>query len=381
LALYVHIPWCIRKCPYCDFNSHALSADVREKAYVHALLADLEQDLPRIGERSVVSIFIGGGTPSLFSAEAIERLLSGVRTRLNLYGDLEVTLEANPGTVEQNKFQEFREVGVNRLSIGVQSFSDEQLQQLGRIHSQREAFRAIGAAHEAGFGNLNLDLMFGLPGQSLQQALSDIATAIALEPTHISHYQLTLERGTQFYHHPPPDLPDEDLLGEMQESCQQRLIAKGYSHYEVSAYARFGKYCRHNLNYWEFGDYLGIGAGAHSKLTSHISGTITRFWKLRHPRDYLAHAGTSKVLGGEEEVAEAQLPFEFMLNALRLVEGVPVDLFNERTGLPLTRVAAMLDRARDCDLLTVTADRLCPTDLGRRFLNDLIALFLPDDNP
>jgi oxygen-independent coproporphyrinogen-3 oxidase len=223
--------------------------------------------------------------------------------------------------------------------------------------------------------------MFGLPGQSLQQALSDIATAIALEPTHISHYQLTLERGTQFYHHPPPDLPDEDLLGEIQESCQRRLIAEGYSHYEVSAYARFGKYCRHNLNYWEFGDYLGVGAGAHSKLTDHVSGTITRLWKLKHPRDYLAHAGTSKVLGGEEEVGEAQLPFEFMLNALRLVEGVPVDLFNERTGLPLTRIAAVLDRARDRDLLTVTADHLCPTDLGRRFLNDLIELFLPEDNP
>jgi putative oxygen-independent coproporphyrinogen III oxidase len=380
LTLYVHLPWCVRKCPYCDFNSYALRTVLPEKPYVDALLAELDQNLPSVGERPVESIFIGGGTPSLFSAEAIERLLTGLRIRLNLAPDLEITLEANPGTVEQKKFREFREAGINRLSIGVQSFNAEHLQRLGRIHGRQEAFRAAEVAHEAGFDNFNLDLMFGLPGQSLEQALADIANAIALEPTHISHYQLTLEPETGFYKQPPPDLPDEDLLWEMQQRCQQRLAENGYTHYEVSAYARPGRCCRHNLNYWEFGDYLGIGAGAHSKLTD-PDGQVHRCWKLKNPREYLTHAGSPTVVGGSNLISPAELGLEFMMNALRLVEGFPADLFSERTGLPLESLRPMLNKARERNLLDRDEHTIRPTELGRRFLNDLLELFMPEKSP
>ena len=286
LALYIHIPWCARKCPYCDFNSHEARGPVPERAYVDALLADLEQDLPRVWGRRLESVFIGGGTPSLFSAEALERLLSGLRARLPLRPDTEITLEANPGTVERGRFAEFREAGINRLSIGVQSFDDEQLRRLGRIHDRRDAFAAAEAAHAAGLDNFNLDLMFGLPGQTVAQGLADIANAIALQPAHVSYYQLTIEPNTLF-HQSPPTLPDDEMIDAIQQRAQVELARQGYERYEVSAFARENRRCRHNLNYWEFGDYLGIGAGAHGKLTDPASGQIHRLWKLKHPRDYL----------------------------------------------------------------------------------------------
>ena len=381
LALYVHIPWCVRKCPYCDFNSHEARGPVPEHAYVDALLADLEQDLPRVWGRRIESAFIGGGTPSLFSVEALERLLSGLRARLPLRPDVEITLEANPGAVEQAKFAEFRAIGINRLSIGVQSFHDEHLQRLGRIHDRRAAFAAAEAAHAAGFDHFNLDLMFGLPGQTVEQALADVANAIALQPTHLSYYQLTIEPNTRFYPS-PPTLPDEDTVSLMQERAQAELARRGYQHYEVSAYARAGHRCRHNLNYWEFGDYLGLGAGAHGKLTDPASGQIHRLWKLKHPRDYLAHAGTPAGIGGDAPIFEADLPVEFLMNALRLVEGVPAALFGERTGLPLARLEPGLQQARECGLLETDSNHLRPTEYGLQFLNDLLQLFMPDySNP
>ena len=377
LTLYIHLPWCIRKCPYCDFNSHALRSELPERAYVDALFRDLEQDLPGIDNRRVESIFIGGGTPSLFSAEAIDRLLRGLHERLRLADALEITLEANPGTVEQDKFRAFRQAGINRLSIGVQSFNADHLQRLGRIHGRQEAFRAAAAAHAAGFDDVNLDLMFGLPGQSLEQALTDIANAVALEPTHISHYQLTLEPETRFYRQPPAGLPDDDLLWGMQERCQHRLRESGYTHYEVSAFARPDRRCRHNLNYWQFGDYLGIGAGAHGKLTD-AHGRIHRRWKRKNPRDYLRQAGSPAAIGGADLITPAERIVEFMLNALRLVEGFPTGLFSERTGLPLHRLLPLLDQAKERELLDWNEAMIRPTERGRRFLDDLLELFLPE---
>jgi putative oxygen-independent coproporphyrinogen III oxidase len=377
LALYIHIPWCARKCPYCDFNSHEARGPVPERAYVDALLADLEQDLPRVWGRRIESMFIGGGTPSLFSAEALERLLSGLRARLPLRLDTEITLEANPGTVERGRFAEFREAGINRLSIGVQSFDDEQLRRLGRIHDRRDAFAAAEAAHAAGLDNFNLDLMFGLPGQTVEQALADIANAIALQPAHLSYYQLTIEPNTLF-HQSPPTLPDEETTDAIQRRAQAELARHGYERYEVSAYARGEtRRCRHNLNYWEFGDYLGIGAGAHGKLTDPASGRIHRLWKLRHPRDYLERAGSPAGIGGDEPIHETDLPVEFLMNVLRLVEGVPAGLFPERTGLPLVALEPGLNRARERGLLVGDPKRLQPTDLGLRFLNDLLQEFMP----
>ncbi|MDQ2695885.1 MAG: radical SAM family heme chaperone HemW [Pseudomonadota bacterium] len=375
LTLYVHIPWCVRKCPYCDFNSHSQRGELPERAYVDALLADLDQDLPVAGGRIINSIFIGGGTPSLFSAEAIGRLLAGVAGRLALAPDLEVTLEANPGTVERERFAGFRAAGVNRLSIGVQSFHDRHLHRLGRIHGAAEAIRAAAAARAAGFDNFNLDLMYGLAEQSVDQALADVDAAIGLEPSHISHYQLTLEPGTPFYKQPPP-LPDDDLVWEMQVRCQERLAAAGYTQYEISAYARPGRRSRHNLNYWQFGDYLGIGAGAHGKLSEPQHGRIRRRWKVRSPRDYLRHAGTPQGIGGDTMVAEADLGLEFMLNALRLVDGVPAAWLAGRTGLPLARLEPALSHARRRGLLADDPELLRSTGLGRRFLNDLLELFL-----
>lgn len=375
LALYVHIPWCIRKCPYCDFNSHEARGPLPERAYVDALLADLEQDLPRVWGRRIDSLFMGGGTPSLLSAEALDRLLSGLRARLPLRPDLEVTLEANPGAVEQGRFAEFRAVGVNRLSIGVQSFHDEQLQNLGRIHDRRAAFAAAEAAHAAGLDNFNLDLMFGLPGQTVAQALADIANAIALQPAHLSYYQLTIEPNTLF-HQSPPTLPDEEVIGAIQERAQAELARQGYERYEVSAYARDHRRCRHNLNYWEFADYLGIGAGAHGKLTDPAAGRIHRLWKLKHPQDYLAQAGTPASIGGDAPLQAADLPVEFLMNALRLVEGAPATLFEERTGLPLAALEPTLTRVREIGLMETAPDRLQPTETGLRFLNDLLQAFM-----
>jgi putative oxygen-independent coproporphyrinogen III oxidase len=375
LSLYVHFPWCVRKCPYCDFNSHALRGVIPEEQYIDALLADLESDLPRVWGRPVRSIFLGGGTPSLFSPEAIEHLLASVRARVVLAPDAEITLEANPGTVETERFRSYRAAGVNRLSIGIQSFQPEQLKKLGRIHGRDEALAAAQAARAAGFDNFNLDLMFGLPQQALDEALTDLRTALALQPTHLSVYQLTLEPNTLF-HAQPPALPDEDVLAAMQEALQVELENAGFAQYEVSAYARAGRRCRHNLNYWQFGDYLGIGAGAHAKITD--AGGVTRLWKVKQPRDYLETAGTPAGLGGEQQLGKDDVVFEFMLNALRLTEGVPATLFSERTGLDPFYMQKPLNQAMARGLLETGQEHIRPTPLGRRFLNELVALFLPE---
>jgi oxygen-independent coproporphyrinogen-3 oxidase len=372
LALYVHLPWCVRKCPYCDFNSHAARGAVPENAYLDALLRDLDRERREVRGRPIETVFLGGGTPSLFSPAAIARLLDGVRGAL--VAGAEITLEANPGTVDAGRFAGYRRAGVNRLSLGVQSFDDDKLAALGRIHGRAEALRAAEAAHSAGFDNFNLDLMFGLPGQTVEQALADIAQALAFEPPHLSVYQLTLEPNTAF-HADPPVLPAEDAIFEMQQGIERRLAAAGYDHYEVSAYARPGRECRHNLNYWRFGDYLGIGAGAHGKLST-PEGVVRR-WKLKHPRDYLAHAGTAAAVGGEQRLAADDLIAEFMMNALRLTQGVPAALFESRTGLALARVEQALRAGERAGLLQRRAGTIAPTANGRRFLNELLLDFLP----
>ncbi|MFN2308265.1 MAG: radical SAM family heme chaperone HemW [Gammaproteobacteria bacterium] len=376
LALYVHIPWCVRKCPYCDFNSHEARADLPERAYVDALLADLDQELPAVWGRVVGSAFIGGGTPSLFSAEAIDRLLAGIRARLTCKPDMEITLEANPGTVEQGRFNEFRAAGINRLSLGIQSFDDGLLARIGRIHGRREALRAAELAHDAGFASFNLDLMFGLPDQTPSQALADLATALDLSPAHLSWYQLTLEPNTYFHRH-PPTLPDDATLWAMQQQGQGRIAARGYTQYEVSAYARAGQECRHNLNYWRYGDYLGIGAGAHQKLTDAAEQRIRRCWKLKNPRDYLAAASGAARLGGSSEPDADEVVLEFLMNALRLNAGFPQTLFEQATGLPFEPLRPALERARDRGLLEPDEPWRC-TEQGQRFLNDLLVEFVPD---
>ncbi|MCR4346310.1 MAG: radical SAM family heme chaperone HemW [Sulfuricaulis sp.] len=372
LSLYVHIPWCVRKCPYCDFNSHEARGGVPEQEYVEALLRDLEQDLPRVWGRIVHTIFIGGGTPSLFSPEAIDRLLSGIRARLLLDQNIEITLEANPGTVDTERFKGFRAAGINRLSIGVQSFEPEKLKALGRIHGREEALRAAESARAAGFDNFNLDLMFGLPGQTVEQALADIRTAIQLYPTHLSAYQLTIEPNTLF-HSRPPTLPDDDSTWDMQSRLQTELAAAGYQQYEVSAYAKPGHECRHNLNYWQFGDYLGIGAGAHAKITD--ARGITRLWKLKQPNEYLRTAGTPQNIGGEQKLSREHTVTEFMMNALRITRGVPSRLFAERTGMPISVAAKPLEEAERKGLIAWDIETLRPTDIGLRFLNNLVAMF------
>ncbi len=376
LSLYLHIPWCARKCPYCDFNSHEGKNGIPEKQYVAALLSDLEQELPEIWGRQVHSIFIGGGTPSLFSAEALDELLCGVRARLNLPANAEITLEANPGAIETGKFHEFRALGINRLSIGVQSFNDHALQRIGRIHGRREAIRAAEQAHDAGFDNFNLDLMFGLPKQSLAEALEDIHTAIALEPTHLSHYQLTLEPNTAF-HHNPPVLPKDELLWAMQEQCHEKLAEAGYGNYEVSAFAKANRQCQHNLNYWQFGDYLGIGAGAHGKISNAQFQTITRRSKLRQPEAYLQQASSPERIKTEQKLTQKETGFEFMVNALRLTEGFAPHLFADHTGLPISTVEQALRQAEEKGLINWDVKLIRPTERGRNFLNDLLQLFLP----
>jgi len=373
LSLYVHIPWCLRKCPYCDFNSHAVRGAVDQEAYVEALLLDLDHEMARRSLPELHTVFIGGGTPSLFDGAAIGRLLEGVARRVGLAADAEITLEANPGTAEARRFVDYRAAGVNRLSIGVQSLDDAKLAALGRIHSGAEAVRAYGLARAAGFDNINLDLMYGLPGQTTAQATADLQRAVALGSEHLSWYQLTLEPNTLFHHH-PPQLPDDDGLAEMMDEGQRLLADAGLIQYEVSAYARRGRECRHNRNYWQFGDYLGIGAGAHGKLS--LPSGIVRRSKLRSPTDYLARASGGAVQA-ERALGEAELPVEFMLNALRLNAGVPAALFEQRTGLSLQRIAG--PRARACELGLLTADpgQLRATGQGLRFLNDLLALFEP----
>jgi len=372
LALYIHIPWCVRKCPYCDFNSHAAGPTLPEEEYVDALLADLDADLQHVHGRPLTSIFFGGGTPSLFSDRALGRLLEGVERRVAFAGDIEITLEANPGTFEQAKFKGYRALGINRLSIGVQSFQQAKLKALGRIHDGDEAIRAADMARAAGFDNFNLDLMHGLPEQSIEDALFDLRTAISQGPTHLSWYQLTMEPNTVFWSQ-PPTLHEDDLLWDIQEAGQALLAAEGYAQYEVSAYAQPGKQARHNLNYWTFGDFLGIGAGAHAKLST-PAGRIQRTWKTRLPKDYL---DPDKAFQAGERTLEAdELPFEFLMNVLRLSEGAPAELFSQRTGLPLQQLEQARREAERQGLLQADETRLVATAKGQLFLNDLLQQFL-----
>ncbi|MCB1552475.1 MAG: radical SAM family heme chaperone HemW [Xanthomonadales bacterium] len=378
LALYIHVPWCVKKCPYCDFNSHGQKGALPQAEYVAALLRDLEHDLPLVWGRPVTSIFFGGGTPSLFSAASIGTILDGVAARLTLRPGLEVTLETNPGTAEFDRFEGYCAAGVNRISFGVQSFDDGCLARLGRIHDSSQAERAVKLAQDAGLDNLNLDLMYALPGQDLAMAERDIERAVALAPTHISHYQLTLEPNTLFHARPPAGIPEDDLAWDMQERCQALLAESGFAQYEVSAYARAGRQCAHNLNYWRFGDYLGIGAGAHGKLTLPAQERILRRWKKKHPIEYLAQAGTADAIGGDEDLPADRLPFEFMLNALRLNDGFALDLFSQRTGLSADAIEPTLRAAEARGWMQREDDRLRTTELGARFLNDVMASFLPD---
>ncbi len=373
LSLYIHIPWCVKKCPYCDFNSHGLKDALPEAAYIDALLADLESALPDIWGRKIHSVFFGGGTPSLFSAEGIDRILTGVRTLTPLLPTAEITLEANPGTVEAGKFAGFRAAGVNRISLGIQSFNPAHLKALGRIHDDAEARRAaeLAATH---FDTFNLDLMFALPGQTLAQSLADVEAALSFKPPHLSCYHLTLEPNTPFGHTAPPNLPDDDLAADMQLAIEARLNDAGMQHYETSAYARSDHACRHNLNYWQFGDYLGIGAGAHSKLSFH--DRIVRQMRTKHPQQYMAAVAQRTQSAEQRRLSRHDLPFEFMMNALRLNQGVDARLFEERTGLPLAVCAAALETARARQLLSRDPARLTPSGLGQRFLNDLLELFL-----
>lgn len=374
LSLYLHFPWCVRKCPYCDFNSHEAGSELPEQAYLDAVRADLEQSLPLVWGRRIVSIFIGGGTPSLMSASGLDRLMSDVRSLLPLEAGAEVTLEANPGTFEAEKFKSFAASGVNRLSIGIQSFSTRHLQALGRIHDGNEARRAIGIA-QASFDNVNLDLMFALPGQTLDEAKSDLDAALSFAPPHLSLYHLTLEPNTVFAKY-PPDLPDDDASAAMQLMIAERMLAAGYQHYEVSAFAKPGRRARHNLNYWEFGDYLGIGAGAHSKLS--FPHRVVRQSRYKQPGNYIQQAMAGNAIHEEHEIAREEMGFEFMLNALRLQDGFPSRLFMERTGLPLQIIEPALQQAEARGLLAVDHASIRPTELGQRFLNDLQQIFLPD---
>ena len=406
LSLYIHVPWCVRKCPYCDFNSHKSPDNLPEQAYIDALIRDLEQEVPHIWGRTVQTIFIGGGTPSLFSAEAYERLFSSIRALLPLSPNVEITLEANPGTFEAQRFSDYLDIGINRLSIGVQSFNDQSLTALGRIHDSKQAIKAIETAHKVGFENFNIDLMFGLPHQNEQSAQHDVATAIDLEPSHISYYQLTLEPNTLF-HQQPPTLPDEDPIIDWQISNQQRLAQAGYLQYEVSAYAKDqrkdqrGRYplneggakkesennlkgsvpfyaCQHNLNYWQFGDYIGIGAGAHGKVSDAAQQSITRRSKQKQPQHYIDTAGTDKVILSNDIISRKEIGFEFMLNALRLTDGFPTPLFYQHAGVPISHIDKALQQAEELGLLQRDIHHIRPTEKGQNYLNTLVELFLPE---
>ncbi|PFH04397.1 oxygen-independent coproporphyrinogen-3 oxidase [Collimonas sp. PA-H2] len=374
LSLYIHFPWCVKKCPYCDFNSHEAKGGFPEEEYLAALRADLEASLPLIWGRKIYTIFIGGGTPSLMSAAGLDRLMSDVRSLLPLDGAAEITMEANPGTFEVEKFKSYRNSGINRLSIGIQSFNGRHLQALGRIHDDGEARRAVEIAH-ATFDNFNLDLMYALPSQTLEEAQQDVATAIAFAPPHLSLYHLTLEPNTYFAKYPPA-IPDDDASAEMQDMISAHTGAAGYGHYEVSAYAQSGRQARHNLNYWQFGDYLGIGAGAHSKLS--FPHRVIRQMRYKQPKAYLEHSRLGNVVQEETEIGRDDLGFEFMLNALRLNGGFEVNLFSERTGLALNTIEKSLNQAEAKGLLYRDHKIIKPTVLGQRFLNDLQQMFLLD---
>lgn len=371
-SLYIHIPWCVKKCPYCDFNSHNAPTSIPETEYINALVRDLEKDLPLIWGRKIISIFFGGGTPSLFSGSSLETLLSQIHARLAFSPDIEITLEANPGTVEQQRFHDYRKAGINRISLGIQSFQDDKLKLLGRIHAAKEAHLAIEAAKNAGFSNFNIDLMFGLPSQTLQDSLEDLHAAISHDPKHLSWYQLTLEPNTHFARF-PPQLPKEDDIYVMQEQGQQLLADHHYQQYEISAYSQPSYQCLHNRNYWEFGDYIGIGAGAHSKLTDPATGNILRRYKTKHPKQYLI---ADEFVCGEHTVKLEELPLEFMMNALRLYEKIPSSLFAQRTGLPITAIAQSLNKAQELELLTWNQDFIETTIRGKLYHNDLLACFM-----
>ncbi len=378
LSLYVHLPWCLKKCPYCDFNSHewrgAATAELPEQAYIDALMADLEASLPLIWGRSVHSIFLGGGTPSLFSPRAIDNLISGLRARLRLEADCEITMEANPGTFEKDRFKAFRAAGVTRLSIGVQSFNDTHLQALGRVHDGAQARAAVAEAAQA-FDTFNLDIMYALPGQSVQDLEQDVHTALSFQPPHISIYHLTIEPNTVFANQPPP-LPEDDTAYAMMDRITEMTAAQGLARYEVSAYAKADHQCWHNLNYWQFGDYLGIGAGAHSKLT--FAHRVVRQVRFREPQLYMAQARKGLPVTRSVDVARSELPFEFMLNALRLKDGFNLSDYTERTGLALTSLQQGLQLAEQKGLIARDFARVWPTDLGFDFLSDLQALFLAE---
>ena len=389
LALYIHVPWCIRKCPYCDFNSHQASNDLPEADYVRALRFDLQQDQVLAQGRKLTSIFFGGGTPSMLSAQAIGQILNDAEAIIGFASDIEITLEANPGTFEQEKFSGFRAAGVNRLSIGIQSFNDQQLQLLGRVHGRDEALRAVGVARQAGFDNINLDLMHGLPEQSVAAAQADLQQAIALAPEHLSWYQLTIEQNTAFYS-APPVLPEEEILADIQDAGMALLADAGYGQYEISAYARAAKQARHNLNYWQFGDYLGIGAGAHGKITFPADNNILRLWKTRLPKHYLEAATSQKIstnLGGHQNVfgggsdllLPEAMPLEFMMNALRLNEGVPKDYFHQRTGQQWALLADVWDGLLAQGLVQEVDGYIRPSPLGRRFLNRVLQAFIASE--
>jgi putative oxygen-independent coproporphyrinogen III oxidase len=373
LSLYMHFPWCVRKCPYCDFNSYTLHGDLAEERYVDALERDIQSQSAEVAGREIISIFLGGGTPSLFSPNAIARVLDSTRKHLKVAPDVEVTMEANPGTIERGRFAEYRAAGINRVSLGAQTFDAQRLETLGRIHSPQETRRAAEELHTAGIDNFNLDLMYALPGQEVADALHDVEAAIALTPTHVSHYQLTLEAGTVFAAQ-PPQLPGDDAAAEMLAACGQRLADAGFAQYEVSAYAQAGRRCRHNLNYWTFGDYLGAGAGAHGKLTLE-SETIVRTVQAREPRRYLATVPAALT---RKTVPLAERPFEFMLNALRLVDGFEIGTFAQRTGLEWEQIAPQVADLANRNLLIVQGTRLLPTAAGMRFLNDLLLSFLAE---
>ncbi len=376
LSLYIHLPWCVKKCPYCDFNSHEFSSKViDEDVYIDALIRDIETELPRIWGRTITSVFIGGGTPSLFSVESLNKLLSAIRARLNIHSGIEITLEANPGTAEAEKFRGYREAGINRLSIGIQSFNDKYLKSLGRIHDSKEALHAIDLAKSAGFENFNLDLMFALPNQSINDAIHDLETAVAQSPTHISWYQLTIEPNTVFYSK-PPKIPTDDDSWSIQEQGQRFLQENGYKQYEISAYAKDNQVATHNLNYWEFGDYLGIGAGAHGKITNIAEGKIERFTRHKIPKRYMELAGNETVITETRKLIRQDLPLEFMMNAMRLSKGIIPDLFLQRTGSPLSVIEKELLMAVDRQLIDWQLNELKPTIQGQRYLNELLEMFV-----
>lgn len=377
LSLYLHLPWCARKCPYCDFNSHAVRGPIPEAAYVDALIRDLDFELQDTEIRPVGSVFFGGGTPSLFSASAIGRLIDQVACRLQFASDVEITLEANPGTAEAENFRGYRAAGVNRLSIGVQSFDDAQLKTLGRIHGRAEALRAVDMARAADFDNLNLDLMFALPGQAQDQALADLETAISLHPEHLSWYHLTIEPNTEFAAR-PPSLPDVDTAAALHDAGCERLARAGFKQYETSAFAQAGRACRHNLNYWQFGDYLGIGAGAHAKRSSLTAAgmRIERRARHKHPRTFMEQAGSARAIQDTRVLRAEELPFEFCMNALRLHEGVPQAMFEQRTGRTLNELQQPLSEAARMGLMSPDRERLKPSEAGRRHQNRLLELFL-----